>query len=69
MPGGINFDEMKRQQEYMTMRAEQNLSKEHKMADPIKMRGRKDRKQALKAAAIFLGLILVLILLIRGGVL
>ena len=69
MPDGLNFDEMKRQQELVTLRATQNLSKNQNMNyEPVK-RTKGDLKQAVKAAAILLGVVLGVMLLLRAGIL
>ena len=69
MPDGLNFDEMKRQQELVTLRATQNLSKNQNMNyEPVK-REKGDLKQAVKAAAILLGVVLGVMLLLRAGIL
>lgn len=69
MPDGLNFDEMKRQQELVTLRATQNLSKNQNMNyEPVK-REKRDLKQAVKAAAILLGVVLGVMLLLRAGIL
>lgn len=69
MPDGLNFDEMKRQQELVTLRATQNLSKNQNMNyEPVK-REKGDLRQAVKAAAILLGVVLGVMLLLRAGIL
>lgn len=69
MPDGLNFDEMKRQQELVTLRATQNLSKNQNMNyEPAKWKTG-DLKQAVKAAAILLGVVLGVMLLLRAGIL
>lgn len=69
MPDGLNFDEMKRQQGLVTLRATQNLSKNQNMNyEPVK-RKKGDLKQAVKAAAILLGVVLGVMLLLRAGIL
>lgn len=69
MSSGINFDEMKRQQELVTLRATQNLSKNQKMIYEPEKRRKGDLKQAVKAAAILLGVVLGVMLLLRAGIL
>ena len=69
MPDGLNFDEMKRQQELVTLRATQNISKNQKMNYEPAKRKTGDLKQAVKAAAILLGVVLGVMLLLRAGIL
>ena len=69
MPDGLNFDEMKRQQELVTLRATQNLSKNQNMNYEPVQRKKGDLKQAVKAAAILLGVVLGVMLLLRAGIL
>ncbi len=69
MPDGLNFDEMKRQQELVTLRATQNLSKNQNMNYESVKRKKGDLKQAVKAAAILLGVVLGVMLLLRAGIL
>ena len=69
MSSGINFDEMKRQQELVTLRATQNLSKTQKMEFEPAKRKKFDLKQAVKAAAILLGVVLGVMVLVRSGIL
>lgn len=69
MSSGINFDEMKRQQELVTLRATQNLSKTQKMEFEPAKRKKCDLKQAVKAAAILLGVVLGVMVLFRSGIL
>ena len=69
MPDGLNFDEMKRQQELVTLRATQNLSKNQNMNYEPAKRKTGDLKQAVKAAAILLGVVLGVMLLLRTGIL
>ncbi len=69
MPDGLNFDEMKRQQELVTLRATQNLSKNQNMNYESVKRKTGDLKQAVKAAAILLGVVLGVMLLLRTGIL
>ena len=69
MPDGLNFDEMKRQQELVTLRATQNLSKNQNMNYESAKRKKGDLKQAVKAAAILLGVVLGVMLLLRAGIL
>jgi hypothetical protein len=69
MPDGLNFDEMKRQQELVTLRATQNISKNQNMNYEPAKRKTGDLKQAVKAAAILLGVVLGVMLLLRAGIL
>ena len=69
MSAGIDFDEMKRQQELVTLRAAQNLSKKQNMNFQPTKRKAGDLKQAVKAAAILLGVVLGVMLLLRAGIL
>ena len=69
MPDGLNFDEMKRQQELVTLRATQNISKNQNMNYEPAKRKTRDLKQAVKAAAILLGVVLGVMLLLRSGIL
>ena len=69
MPDGLNFDEMKRQQELVTLRATQNLSKNQNMNYESVKQKKGDLKQAVKAAAILLGVVLGVMLLLRAGIL
>ena len=69
MPDGLNFDEMKRQQELVTLRATQNLSKNQNMNYESVKRKKGDLKQAVKASAILLGVVLGVMLLLRAGIL
>ena len=69
MPDGLNFDEMKRQQELVTLRATQNISKNQNMNYEPAKRKTGDLKQAVKAAAILLGVVLGVMLLLRTGIL
>ena len=69
MPDGLNFDEVKRQQELVTLRATQNLSKNQNMNYEPAKRKTGDLKQAVKAAAILLGVVLGVMLLLRSGIL
>lgn len=69
MSSGINFDEMKRQQELVTLRATQNLSKKQNMNFGPAKRKTGDLKQAVKAAAILLGVVLGVMVLFRSGIL
>lgn len=69
MSSGINFDEMKRQQELVTLRATQNLSKKQNMNYEPTKRKAGNLKQAIKAAAILLGVVLGVMVLFRSGIL
>ena len=69
MPDGLNFDEVKRQQELVTLRATQNLSKNQNMNYESVKQKKGDLKQAVKAAAILLGVVLGVLLLLRAGIL
>ena len=69
MPDGLNFDEMKRQQELVTLRATQNISKSQNMNYEPAKRKTGELKQAVKAAAILLGVVLGVMLLLRAGIL
>ena len=69
MPDGLNFDEMKRQQELVTLRATQNISKNQNMNYEPAKRKTGDLKQAVKAAAILLGVVLGVMLLLRAEIL
>lgn len=68
MPGGIDFEEQKRQEQMLTMRQAQKLEQRQNM-DFTGANRRKSKKDALAAAGIFLGLLFILALLIQGGVL
>jgi hypothetical protein len=69
MPDGLNFDEVKRQQELVTLRATQNLSKNQNMNYESVKQKKGDLKQAVKAAAILQGVVLGVLLLLRAGIL
>ncbi len=69
MSSGINIDEMKRQQELVTLRATQNLSQKQNLNFEAPKRKAFDLGQAVKAAAILLGVVLGVMLLIRAGIL
>ena len=69
MSAGIDFDEMKRQQELVTLRATQNLSKKQNLSYEAPKQKKGDLKQAVKAAAILLGVVLGVMLLLRAGIL
>lgn len=69
MSNGINIDEMKRQQELVTLRATQNLSQKQNLNYEAPKRNVFDLGQAVKAAAILLGMVLGVMLLIRAGIL
>lgn len=68
MPGGIDFELEKQQQQMLQMRTAQKLEQRQHM-DFVGEKKRKSRKDALMAAGIFLGLLFILALLIEGGVL
>ena len=69
MSNGINIDEMKRQQELVTLRATQNLSQKQNLNYEAPKRKAFDLGQAVKAAAILLGVVLGVMLLLRAGIL
>ncbi len=69
MSSGINIDEMKRQQELVTLRATQNLSQKQNLNYEAPKRKAFDLGQAVKAAAILLGVVLGVMLLLRAGIL
>lgn len=69
MSSGINIDEMKRQQELVTLRATQNISQKQNLGYEAPKRKAFDLGQAVKAAAILLGVVLGVMLLIRAGIL
>ncbi len=69
MSSGINIDEMKRQQELVTLRATQNLSQKQNLNFEAPKRKAFDLGQAVKAAAILLGVVLGVMLLLRAGIL
>lgn len=69
MSSGINIDEMKRQQELVTLRATQNISQRQNLNYEAPKRKAFDLGQAVKAAAILLGVVLGVMLLIRAGIL
>ena len=69
MSSGINFDEMKRQQELVTLRATQKISQKQNLSYEAPRRKTFDLGQAVKAAAILLGLVLGVMLLFRAGIL
>lgn len=69
MSSGINFDEMKRQQELVTLRATQNISQKQNLSYEAPNRKAFDLGQAVKAAAILLGVGLGVMLLLRAGIL
>lgn len=69
MSSGINIDEMKRQQELVTLRATQNISQKQNLSYEAPKRKVFDLVQAVKAAAILLGVVLGVMLLIRAGIL
>jgi hypothetical protein len=66
--GGFNVDEMKRQQQYMTMRAEQKLNERQKMDYTPETHRTKTPKDAIITIGVILGVALVLVLLSRGGI-
>lgn len=69
MSSGINIDEMKRQQELVTLRATQNISQKQNLSYEAPKRKAFDLGQAVKAAAILLGVGLGVMLLLRAGIL
>lgn len=69
MSSGINIDEMKRQQELVTLRATQNISQKQNLSYEAPKRKAFDLVQAVKAAAILLGVGLGVMLLLRAGIL
>lgn len=69
MSGGINIDEMKRQQELVTLRAIQKISQKQNLSYEASRRKTFDLGQAVKAAAILLGVGLGVMLLLRAGIL
>jgi hypothetical protein len=66
--GGFNVDEMKRQQQFMTMRAEQKLNEQQKMDYTPEKHRTKTPKDAIITIGVILGVALVLVLLSRGGI-
>lgn len=69
MSSGINIDEMKRQQELVTLRATQNISQKQNLSYEAPKQKKGDLKQAVKAAAILLGVVLGVMLLLRAAIL
>ena len=67
--GGFNVDEMKRQQQFMQMQAEQKLSSQQKMDFDSYKTGRKSPKDAIITICIIAALALVVFLLARNGIL
>lgn len=63
MPGGINLDEQKRQQQFMVMQEQQKLEQIQKMDYSMKRKKRGNIKDMVVTVCIVLGLILVMILL------
>ncbi len=63
MPGGINWDEQKRQQQFMVMQEQQKLEQNQKMDYSMKRKKRGNIKDMVVTVCIVLGLILVMILL------
>lgn len=69
MSSGINFDEMKRQQELVTLSATQKIGQKQNLSYEAPRRKTFDLGQAGKAAAILLGVVLGVMLLFRAGIL
>jgi hypothetical protein len=66
MSGGINMDEEKRRLQYMQLRAEQNLESQQKVNFQKKPKV-KNRRDALMAACIVVGLVLLILILNQSG--
>jgi hypothetical protein len=66
MSGGINMDEEKRRLQYMQLRAEQNLESQQKVNFQEKPKV-KNRRDALMAACIAVGLVLLILILNQSG--
>lgn len=67
--GGFNVDEMKRQQQFMQMQAEQKLSSQQKMDFDSYKTKRKNPKDAVVTVCVVAALALVVFLLARNGIL
>ena len=67
--GGFNVDEMKRQQQFMQMQAEQKLSSQQKMDFDSYKTKRKHPKDAVVTVCVVAALALVVFLLARNGIL
>lgn len=68
MPNPINWDEQKRQQQYLNWRASQNALNKMPKDAKEKGPGRRDRKALFTTVAIFAVLIAALVLLGHFGV-
>lgn len=66
--GGINLEEQKRQQQYIQMRAEQQISSQQKLDYDSYRTKKKNPKDAIVTVCVVAGLVLILFLLARNGI-
>lgn len=62
MSSGINFDEQKRQQQFMNMKAQQQMEKKQNLDFSTKRKKQTNVKDLVVTICIVLGLLLVMIL-------
>ena len=66
--GGINLEEQKRPQQYIQMRAEQQISSQQKLDYDSYRNKKKNPKDAIVTVCVVAGLVLILFLLARNGI-